>query len=62
MKVIERRLVTLEQAAPAEGRCFVWAAVGETADEAIAREYPDGVAEPRKVIVFRFSEPPDDGG
>jgi hypothetical protein len=62
MKAIEQRVMRLEQDAPAEARCYAWANVGETADEAIAREFPNGLPDDATVIVFRFAEPQDGDG
>jgi hypothetical protein len=63
MRTIEHRVAKLEQDAPAGARCYVWAAAGETGDDAIARQFPDGFAEAATVIVFRWSDgPPDTAG
>lgn len=36
--------------------------VGETADEAVARQFPEGIAENATVIVIRFAKESHDGG
>ena len=56
MKVIERRLLQLEQDISVRACCYAWANVGETADEAIARQFPEGIAETAMVIVFRWGD------
>jgi hypothetical protein len=61
MKMIERRLLQLERDTPAEVQCFIWPAVGEPVDAAVARQFPEGIPENATVIVFRFAEPPDGG-
>ena len=60
MKAIEQRLAKLEQDTPAGARFYVWANAGETADKAIARQFPDGLAAAATVIVFRWAEAPRD--
>jgi hypothetical protein len=63
MKPIERRLSQLEQDIPARPRCFAWANAGETTDQAIARQFPEGVPETARLIVFQWGAgPPDSGG
>ena len=62
MKAIEQRAAKLEQGAPAGARCYAWANAGETADQAIARQFPDGFAETATVIVFRWGDGPLDDG
>jgi hypothetical protein len=62
MRAIEQRVAKLEQDATAEARSYVWAAAGETGDEAIARQFPDGFAEAAMVIVFRWSDGPPTAG
>jgi hypothetical protein len=62
MRAIEQRLAKLEQDAPAVAVCFIWADIAETADQAVARQFPDGPPDNSTVTVFRFAETPDDGG
>ena len=61
MKVIERRLWQLEQDTPVQACCYVWANVGETADEAIARQFPEGVPDTARLIVIQWGKGPPDG-
>jgi hypothetical protein len=62
MRTIGQRLAKLERDATAEVLLYAWASPGETADQAIARQFPEGIAETATVNVFRFAEPPDAGG
>ena len=62
MRVMERRLAHLEQDTPVRACCYAWAGVGETTDEAVARQFPDGPPDNATVIVFRFADPPGEGG
>jgi len=59
MKVIERRLLQLEQDNPDRACCYAWASFGETV-EAITQQFPDGPPDNPTVIVFRFAELPGD--
>ncbi len=62
MKKIERRLATLEQGARAEAQVYIWPNIGETVDEAVARQFPEDIPEAATVIVIQFGETPHDGG
>lgn len=65
VRAIEQRLAKLEQAA-STGRAFhAWADAGETAEQAIARQFPDGLAHNATVIVYCWAGdhmPPDAAG
>jgi hypothetical protein len=63
MKAIEHRVAKLEQDAPAVSQCYIWiwANVGETGNQAVARQFPDGPPGDATMTIFRFAEPPDDG-
>jgi len=52
---LEQRVVRLEQAETVEAKVHVWAEGLETSEEAIARWFPDGVAEGASVVVFRWA-------
>ena len=62
MKVIERRLLQLEQDTPVQACCYAWASVGETVEEAVAQQFPNGPPDNATVIVFQFADPQDGGG
>lgn len=47
MRAIEQRMAKLEQDKFAGARLFAFAAAGETSDQAIAHQYPDGTPERR---------------
>ena len=52
MRMIEQRLAKLEQAAITGASSYAWANAGETAEQAIARQFPDGLARNATVIVY----------
>jgi hypothetical protein len=58
MKAIGHRLVTLERKRnnPAGMLLYAFADGDETADQAIARQYPDGTPESATVTVLRWSD------
>jgi hypothetical protein len=54
----EKRLARLEGRHPNLVVLHAFAEVGETLDQAIARQYPNGVAETAMLIVLRFDDGP----
>lgn len=52
MRMIEQRLVKLEQAVSTSRSFFAWAEAGETTEQAIARQFPDGLARNATVTVY----------
>jgi hypothetical protein len=54
MRNLEQRLSKLEQASTAATRYFAFAGDTETPEQAIARQFPEGLAEGVEVIVFRW--------
>ena len=62
MREIERRLAKLERCNPA-GAFYAFAEAGETSEQAITRQFPDGLAAAATAIVFRWAEAlRDEGG
>ena len=58
MSGIERRLARLEQAVSPRETVHVWAGAdaGETADQAIAARFPEGVPDGVTVVVYRWAD------
>lgn len=56
MRAIEQRLAKLEQAATAETTVCAWVEAGETAEQAIARRFPEGVPNGATVMVYRWAD------
>lgn len=56
MSAIVRRLAKLEQAAAPTVSLHAWQEEGETAAEAIARQFPDGVSANAKVVIYRWAD------
>lgn len=54
MRLLEQRLARLEQSGTAGAGLYVWAEVGETLEQAIARQFPNGLAEGGRVTVFQW--------
>ncbi len=58
MRAIEQRVLKLERAVSAADVCFVWLdASDETEEEALARQFPDGVPDNVVVTVFKWADP-----
>jgi hypothetical protein len=58
MRPIEQRLAKLEQATSMGESFYAWAKNGETAEQAIARKFPDGLAHNAVVTVFSWTDNP----
>ena len=58
MRVIEQRLARLEQAASTGRSFYAWAEDGETAQQAIARQFPAGLAHNAAVTVYSWAGDP----
>lgn len=58
MRAIEQRLARLEQATSAGRSFYAWAEAGETVQQAIARQFPSGLAHNAVVTVFSWADNP----
>ena len=58
MKDIKRRLSRLEQANATKATVYVWAAEGEMSAQAIAGQFPAGLADGATVTVLRWAAEP----
>lgn len=58
MMTIEQRLAKLEQATSMGVSFYAWAENGETAKQALARQFPDGLAHNATVTVFSWADNP----
>jgi hypothetical protein len=56
MRAIAQRLAKLEQETPDAALCVVWVNTGETAAEAVARTFPDGVPDGARLIVLQWGD------
>jgi hypothetical protein len=56
MRSIEQRVLKLEREVSAAAMRFVWADTSETAEQALARQLPDGPPGNCQVVVFKFGE------
>lgn len=58
MRAIEQRVAKLEQAVSTGTSFHVWAEADETAEQAIARQFPDGLAHNATVNVYCWADAP----
>lgn len=56
MKDLERRVAKLEQPRAQEAVVYGWQELDETWAEAVARQFPDGVADHVKIVMFCWAE------
>ena len=62
MRVMERRVATLEQANPMGEAVYVFAGRDEPSEQVIARRFPEGAPRNARLVVYRWDDgPPDDG-
>jgi hypothetical protein len=54
MTAIKQRLAKLEQAAAPGVTLHVWVEEGETREQAIIRQFPDGAPNDATVVVYRW--------
>jgi hypothetical protein len=52
VKAIENRLGRLERKATADALYYVWADASETEEQALARQFPDGLPDDCRAVVF----------
>ena len=58
MRAIEQRVAKLEQAVSTGTSFHAWAEAGETVEQAIARQFPDGLARNATVNVYCWADDP----